>query len=401
MSCKICNSNCDTIYDFGSQYLANDYKYHPIWTKAIKENLKIVKCTKCNTIQLDKFVDPHILYNQDYCYKTYVNQPFRNHLKQLANYIQKNYNPTEKNVLLDIGSNDGTFISFFKDKYSAVGVDPSAIYDPNLQQFCRFFNSEFAKEFLSEYKKPSVITALNVLAHVPDIHQFLDSVISLMNKKTVLIIEVQHNKQICQGIFDQIYHEHCYYFDCYTLTSLLNSHGIKVNSYQIFTELNGGTLRVECTLGKQTKSLPLDPYNKVAVHKIYDNIRYSINSISSIVSHIITSNNLRLFGYGAPAKAALMINQIPELQDIHYTLDVTNDKFEKYIPGTNVLIKDARTNLYNVMNSGEQCAIFMFSWNYFYHIMKQNNNFQDNYIIVPFPSQNVYLCPTSSIRKVI
>lgn len=399
MPCKICNSECSTIYDFGKQAIANDFKLSRLEPKIPKQNLRLVRCNKCNTIQLADTVDPSLLYNDLYPYKSYANRPLVNHFESLVKHIERDYHPTPDNVVLDIGSNDGTFISLFKDsKDVAVGVDPASCYDPDLTQWHRFFNKEFAKEFLTQSDKPSVITCLNVFAHVPDIHEFIDAIKILMNKNTVLIIEVQHNKQICQGIFDQIYHEHCFYFDCRTLTNLLNSHGIKVNGYQIFTELNGGTLRVECSLGKQITPIPFDPYSSATIKQLHNSIKDNINSISNMVeSLLIRNNHLELVGYGAPAKAALMVNQVPVLKSMAYTADSTVEKDNTYIPGSDIkVIYDGMTNMFY---DDKQRAIFMFSWNYFTYIMHQNNNFIDNYVMVPFPNQSIYLCEVSNLKK--
>lgn len=389
MSCRICQSSCTSIYDFGTRALANDFFYEK--DKVRKAPLELVICDKCKTIQLKEMVSPASIFSDDYKYKSYANQPLMDHFRELADYVKQEYNiGINNNNLLDIGSNDGSFISFFHKSY-ATGVDPTAEFNPDLNQYKKFFNREFAENYLFDYNFPKVITALNVMAHAPDIHEFVVNIRSVMSPETILIIEVQNSQQLLYGYFDQIYHEHYFYFDEKTLTHLLNQHDIQVVKYTNFETLNGGTLRVECKIGKQVTQIP---HNVVGFTEqttpldITAAIENGINNIRNLFQDTsIITNGRPLIGIGAPAKASLMCSQIEELKNMQYCLDTTVEKDNKYIPGTNIRIKFDDGNWI----PDTSCNVFIFSWNYFEIIMKKHNNFKGHNVICPHPAE-IIMC---------
>lgn len=389
MSCRICQSTCTSVYNFGKRALANDFFYEK--DSARKAPLELVMCDKCKTLQLKEMVPPTSIFSDDYKYKSYANQPLMEHFRDLANYIKQEYDVgIGSNNLLDIGSNDGSFLSFFHKSY-ATGVDPTSEFNPELTQYKKFFNREFAESYLYDYNFPKVITALNVMAHVPDIHEFVVNIRSIMSPETILIIEVQNCNQLFYGYFDQIYHEHYFYFNEKTLTNLLNQHDIQVIKYVNFHQLNGGTLRVECKIGKQTIPLPSDYYglfDRIDPLDLTASIDKGIENIQNLFRDVSTITDGRpLIGVGAPAKAALMCSQVEELQGMQYCLDTTIEKDNKYIPGTNIKIKYDDGNWKSDIPSN----IFIFSWNYFEAIMKKHNSFNGHTVICPHPAE-IIMC---------
>ncbi len=385
MACRICQSTCTSVYDFGKQPLANDFFFEK--DAARKAPLELVMCDTCKTLQLKNVVPPTSIFSNNYNYKSYASSPLIQHFDELAQYIQQEYGVGPGNNIIDIGCNDGSFLALFKKDY-AVGVDPAAEFDPYLTQYCNYFDREFAEKYLTEYSFPKVITALNVMAHVPEIHSFVNAIRSMMSSDTILIIEVQNSSQLVHGAFDQIYHEHYFYFDEKTLTYLLNHHDIQVIKYTNFPFINGGTLRVECKIGKQTTPLPSTYFFDYTPDNMMMFIENGINNIRSIFQdYPILNDNRPLIGVGAPAKAALMCSQVEELKSIQYCLDTTAEKTGKYIPGTNIKIHfDDGTWSTNIPSD-----IFIFSWNYFSSIMKSHDNFKGHNVICPRPAE-VIMC---------
>ena len=386
MSCRVCQSTCSTVYNFGKQPLANDFFYEP--DSARKAPLELVMCDTCKTLQLKNVVPPTSIFSHDYNYKSYANSPLIQHFDELAQYVQKEYGVGPENNIIDIGSNDGSFLALFKKDY-AVGVDPAAQFDPYLTQYATYFNREFAEKYLTEYGFPKVITALNVFAHVPEIHDFIVAIRSMMSSDTILIIEVQNSDQLIYGAFDQIYHEHYFYFDAKTLTNALNQHDIQVIKYTNFPLINGNTLRVECKTGKQTQPLPSDYFDfHYTPDQLMMSIETGINNVRNIFNDYPILNDCRpLIGVGAPAKAALMCSQVEELQQMKYCIDTTAEKTGKYIPGTNIKIKFDDGN----WSSSTPSDVFIFSWNYFNNIMQTHDNFKGHNVICPRPPE-IIMC---------
>jgi Putative zinc binding domain/Methyltransferase domain len=194
--------------------------------------LKLLRCRTCSLIQLSFQADQHEMFPQDHPYATGNTAFLREHFSGLARQLAP-YAPDDYDVIADIGANDGTLLAAYPDWHPLirVAVEPTGqaakCRQRGLRTFQDFFTSGVARLIVSSIGQAKVITACNVLAHVPDPHDFLEGVRILLAPGGIFVTEnhdvasVLHRLQI-----DTIYHEHLRYYSIASLSYLLSKHGL-------------------------------------------------------------------------------------------------------------------------------------------------------------------------------
>src|SRR3989338_6990423 len=185
--------------------------------------------------QLDYVVDGKILFPIDYPYRPGISAPLRDHLKLITDEIISNFKLAPKSLCVDIGSNDGTILSFFKKRgMTTLGVEPT-----NMAKFARkengiktiqsFFTEAVAKDIVNEYGKAKVITATNVFAHMATLGEVMRGVSRLLDKDGVFVAESQYLLDVFLGNqFDEIYHDHVRIYSLKSLVKLFPYYGMEV-----------------------------------------------------------------------------------------------------------------------------------------------------------------------------
>ena len=176
--------------------------------------MQLFFCEACNHIQLTDIVDPAELFN-NYVYVSGTSSVFVNHFRNYAQDIIAKYRPSKKKFILDIGSNDGTLLKFFKELgYSVLGIDPAkeiakkATLD-GIETINDFFNMETSRKIKEKYQNASLITANNVFAHCDDLSGITDAVSNLLSIDGIFVFEVSYLVDVYQKtLFDTIYHRH-------------------------------------------------------------------------------------------------------------------------------------------------------------------------------------------------
>ena len=385
MNCRLCQCNTSKILDFGNQPLANDFQREIVKDKY---PLSIDYCNNCGLLQLTNFVDYNRLF-KNYCYFTSASNPMKSHFMNVAENLKKYYLKSN-GYLLDIGCNDCTFLKLLSDQYKCVGIDPAQNiinetlkYTNNISLINDFFNQKSCETIMSKHGKASVVTAFNVIAHTPNINETLSSIFEILDDNGILILEVQYAKQIIEKlIYDQIYHEHCYYFTLKSISYLLKKYGFYIHESEII-DPHGGSLHI--VAGKKSPlryNSFIESQNLLDSH-LYLSLQERINNKISQINQLIHSDDNLYYGYGAPAKATILCNTIPELKNrLMYCIDSTEAKHYCFIPGSDIPIY--------MNHQGDINNVFLFAWNYFDYIYKKENNFKHSNLLVPFPDTILY-----------
>ena len=291
----------------------------------------------------------------NYLFKSNVNIPYINHCKAMFNYITNKIELSDNDLIIDIGGNDGTLLSTFKS-YSPISleylnIDPSrnlateseAKGIPVLNKFFSYETSKLVK------KKAKVITSTNVFQHLKDIVSFVSGIQNILDDNGLWILEFPywiHDLETNQ--FDQIYHEHVYYYSVTSLKTLFESHGLKIIDIEKQT-IHGGTLRLTIAVdnARYTPSKIIHEYIKKEKH--YD-INYYTKWYNGIEQHLINCKNLltvikgkqpnvKIASFGAAAKGCIFLNVAKiNYKDIEYIIDDTDVKQGKFMPGTGLEI---------------------------------------------------------------
>ena len=255
--CRLCNGVIKKIINFGNIALGNNLEKNINKAKKSKKYpLSINRCIECNHFQLSSSVNPKILFATNYTYLSGIGTSFLKHFDTYSTWLIKKIHLNKNDLILDIGSNDGTCLSFFKKKgMKILGIDPaklaSDIANKNgLNTINQFFDLKSKKFIEKKYGKPKVITSHNVLAHIDDIQNTFKLAYDLLQDNGYLCFEVGYFKNVIQNkFFDTIYHEHLDYHHANPLIKMLNKIGFSVKMIAT-NKIQGGTIRI---LSKKSK----------------------------------------------------------------------------------------------------------------------------------------------------
>jgi SAM-dependent methyltransferase len=242
--CGLCGHwDLKLLLDMGSQPLPerDDGRTYP---------LRLVECKKCTLVQLDYIVGQKALFRPDHPYATGNTRAMREHYAKLANHLYWHSPLGELGVIVDIGANDGTLLTAVRDAIPSVatfGVEPTVQAAKARAAghiiWRSFFTQVTAGEIALEIGAAKVVTACNVLAHVPNPHDFLRGVSHLLADDGVFVTENHDLLSITEGMqFDTVYHEHLRYYTIATLSQLLAMHGLDVYKTESIPT-HGGSFR--------------------------------------------------------------------------------------------------------------------------------------------------------------
>jgi len=326
--CQVCSSvNMKPLLDMGAQPLAEslgDGTAYP---------LVLMKCTRCQLVQLDYIADPHKVFPLDHPYATGNTGALRDHYMNLARELSWKTSPCRGKLAVDIGANDGTFVMWLRDLagYDVLGVEPTnqirKARDKKLSTLQAFWSQEVAREIERSHGKAKLITAMNVLAHVPDPHDFMDGVTGLLDDDGLFLTENHDLASITEGLqIDTIYHEHLRYFSVASLSRLLAMHGLQVTE-AVAISTHGGSMRV--TARKETGNLAVRAADAAT------RLRVLLSGI--------TGYGERVYGIGATTRATPLIHFMQIAGYITCICETpSSQKIGHVLPGTTIPIVDER-----------------------------------------------------------
>lgn len=242
-TCGICGAPyLAPFLDLGMQPLAEQYGDHQD-----RYPLRLVRCQSCTLVQLAKpWPDQRVLFPDDHPYATGDTEANRAHFMKLA--VTAGWRLRPGDLVADIGANDGTFLSMFDQGIVKIAVEPTGqaarISDDVHGIYREFFTSGLAQRIRLQYGPAKLVTASNVLAHVPDPHDFMSGVMTLLADDGEFVTENHDLRSVVTGLqIDTVYHEHLRYYDLTSLGRLLSMHGLAVTGV-MHTEMHGGSFRV-------------------------------------------------------------------------------------------------------------------------------------------------------------
>jgi hypothetical protein len=241
-ACGICGSaDLALILDMGMQPLAERYGSHTRYPLALLE------CQACTLVQLSHVVDQGELFPADHPYTSGTTAALRDHFTALAGRLSPLVPPP--GLVVDIGANDGTLLSAFPEGTRRVAVEPTGqaakCREHGFATYQEWFTAGLALEIVRRHGKAQVVTATNVLAHVPDPHDFVAGVAVLLAADGVFVTENHDAAQITDGLqTDAVYHEHLRYYSVGSLSRLLAMFGLQVADVERIP-IHGGSLRVQ------------------------------------------------------------------------------------------------------------------------------------------------------------
>ena len=364
--------------------------------------LHLVKCSSCHHVQIDTIVDKEVLFPFSYPYLSGTTKILKENFSDLYNESQRVVGLTENDLVLDIGSNDGTLLNNFKvNKIKTLGVEPSQagrIANRNgIETIIDYFNNNTVERILNKNQKPKIITATNVFAHIENPNLLIKLVKKIMNKNSVFITESHYLLSLIKTLqYDTIYHEHLRYYHLSSLVKLFN-----LNNLQVFhakkIPTHGGSIRVYASrkgVFKKTKSFKKiieqekeSEINKMQTFKIFK--KKVIESKYKLLTMLIElrKKKKKIFAVGAPSRASTLINYIGIDKDlVECILEVSSsNKLNKYLPGTLIPVVDEK-----IIQKSIPDYLLILSWHIKDELIKvfRKKKFKGKFII-PLPTPKI------------
>lgn len=310
---------------------------------------QVLQCKRCSLVQLGLVVDPEILFPPSYPYTSGTTKILRENFAEMYQEVSRLYPLSPQELAVDIGSNDGTLLSNFKNGgHRVLGIEPTnagkLALERGIDTIISFLNADAVGRAVKQAGRAKIVTATNVFAHIEDLGSVMKCILELLAPDGIFISESHYWVSLLETVqYDTIYHEHLRYYSLTALKYLLEAHGLEIiRAKRIPT--HGGSIRVysarkgtrpvdasvAAILAEESKALSRE---KVAAFG-----RAVVNSKLGLLALLrdIKAKGARVFGVGAPSRASTLINYVG-LDDgiMDAVLEIKGSyKIGKYIPGT-------------------------------------------------------------------
>ncbi|HKP89363.1 MAG TPA: class I SAM-dependent methyltransferase [Thermoleophilaceae bacterium] len=316
--------------------------------------LRVFVCRECFLVQSEEFESPGGIFS-DYTYFSSYSTSWLTHARAYAERMMDELELGEGRTVVEVGSNDGYLLQFFNGRgMRLLGVEPAAnvaqeAIVKGIPTIVRFFGTELAAE-LRDDSPADLLIGNNVLAHTPHVNDFVAGMKLLLGPRGVITVEFPHLMRLVDdGQFDTIYHEHFSYFSLATVRRIFGRHGLRVFDAEELPT-HGGSLRVyachddddraeAAAVGELAAREEAAGYGDLAVYTSFgDRVRATKREVLRTLIDVREAGET-VVGYGAPAKAATLLNYCGIGTDfLDYTVDKSPHKQGRYLPGVRVPI---------------------------------------------------------------
>jgi len=352
MKCRNCKKNSfSLISKIGDQPISSIFLEKKRYIK--NYSLNLFECNYCKLIQLSKIPGLQDMYGSTYGYKTSISGLMVKHLKNKFNRIKKLKILQQNPNILDIGSNDGTFLNFFANdlkKKNLIGIDPSAnaftkSYNKKIKVIVNFFNKESIKNYFKNIKF-SVITSFAMFYDVEDPNSFCKNIYKLLDKNGIWVLEFSYFPLLLKNLtYDQICHEHVMYYTLNTFNNIIKKNKLKIIDYSL-NEINGGSIEILCSKKNSNIKAMKTKIDKILIeekkisNKDYDKFNLRIqNSKKNLQLFLKNIKKKEIIGYGASTKGNVILNYCGiSNKNIPFICDANPTKIGKFTPGSHIPI---------------------------------------------------------------
>jgi SAM-dependent methyltransferase len=360
--CRSCAAPLQhTFVNLGMSPLSNAYlsredlrKMEPFYP------LHALVCERCFLVQLEEVESPKNIFSS-YAYFSSYSDSWLDHVRRYVEETTKRFALSAKSLVIEIASNDGYLLQYFKaNGVPVLGIEPAqnvaeVAREKGISTLTKFFGAGVARELSTGGQSADLIVANNVLAHVPDLNDFVDGLNVLLKPHGIITVEVPHLVRLIEGRqFDTIYHEHFSYFSLLALDGVFRKHGLTVFDVDQLST-HGGSLRLyirhsgegESAAGKPSQERlcrvrDLESAAGMYSLKAYLDFEEKVRKTKRGLLEFLIDAKGRgksVAAYGAPAKGNTLLNYCGVGKDfIEYTVDISPHKQGLFLPGTHIPI---------------------------------------------------------------
>jgi 2-polyprenyl-3-methyl-5-hydroxy-6-metoxy-1,4-benzoquinol methylase len=388
MKCRHCNSELENVLiDLQHSPVSNDLlKPEQLKNPEIYYPLKVYICHKCYLVQIDEFKKSADIFNDEYVYFSSYSTTWLEHSKAYALKMIERFLLTSDKLVVEIASNDGYLLQYFKEnKIPVLGIEPTkstadVAIAKKINTVIDFFSEEFAHhEF--KVKKADLLVGNNVLAHVPDINDFVKGLKVALANNGVITMEFPHLLNLIeQNQFDTIYHEHFSYLSLIAVKGIFEQFGLHIFDVEEIPT-HGGSLRIYAKHSNdETKKI--EPTVKRLLEKeinfgidnidTYSSFKEKVQKVKTDFLEFLIQKKKegkKIAAYGAAAKGNTLLNYCGIKNDlIDFCVDASPHKQGKFMPGSHIPIVES-----SELKKQRPDYVVIFPWNIKEEIVNQHS----------------------------
>jgi SAM-dependent methyltransferase len=402
LNCRFCNKPITNIFvDLGISPLSNAFLKKDMLDNVEKKfPLCVYVCNNCFLVQLPVFEKPENIF-EDYAYFSSYSSMWLEHAENYVDMIIRKFDFNEKSIVIEVASNDGYLLQFFKEKNIPVlGIEPAVnvakvAKEKGIPTITKFFGINTANELKKKGKLSDLIIGNNVLAHVPNINDFVKGLKILLKSTGIITLEFPHILQLIKkNQFDTIYHEHFSYLSLSTVKQIFEFHNIIIFDVEEIPT-HGGSLRIYAK-HKTNKNFEvknsvndlLEKEKEFGLLNLSFYLEFS-KKVELVKKELIAffnntkQNGEKIVCYGAAAKGNTLLNYCGiGNENIEYVVDINSYKQGLYLPGSHLHIKKPEE-----IKKDKPDYILILPWNIKEEIMKDISFIHDwnGKFVIPIP----------------
>jgi hypothetical protein len=405
--CRFCHAPLRiTFVDLGMSPLCESY----VTTEQLNQMeafypLHVYLCDRCFLVQLPQYVSPQEIFT-DYAYFSSYSDSWLQHAKAYTEMVIRRFALHTTSHVVEIASNDGYLLQYFAEhNIPVLGVEPAAnvahvAQQKGIQTVVRFFGEQTARDLAHQGLQADLLLGNNVLAHVPDINDFVKGMKILLKSQGVITMEFPHLWRLMEGNqFDTIYHEHFSYLSFFTVEKIFSAHGLRLFDVEEIPT-HGGSLRIyACHDEDTTQEVGLRVTALKALEEKQGLTR--VESYASFADQVQETKRTLLdfliatkragksiAGYGAPGKGNTLLNYCGVRADfLDYVVDRNPYKQGKFLPGTHIPIFAPEK-----IQAMRPDYVLILPWNLKAEVMQQLSYIREwgGQFVVPIPQVEIY-----------
>jgi len=406
--CRFCGAPLDfTFVNLGTSPLCQDHvRPHAFNRAEAFYPLHARVCRDCFLVQLDEFVTSEEIFQNDYAYFSSYSASWLRHARRYTDMATERFGLTKDSLVVEVASNDGYLLQYFVEKEIPVlGIEPAANVAGHAQAkgintLVRFFGRDTARYVAELSGQADLLLGNNVLAHVPNINDFVAGMQILLKPSGVITMEFPHLLRLMEGNqFDTIYHEHFSYLSFYTVERIFAHHGLTLFDVEELPT-HGGSLRIFARhtadtthpVTRRVRALREQELEAGITDLTYyaDFEEKAKETKRKLLEFLIEARRegKTVVGYGAPGKGNTLLNYCGIRTDfMEYTVDVSPHKQGNFLPGTRIPICHP-----DLIRQTRPDYVLILPWNLREEIMEQMQDIREwgGRFVVPIPEVQVY-----------
>ena len=389
MKCKITNKKIEPFMSFGRMPIANGFLTKEEFDSEYFFNMEVGFNDEISLLQLNDHPKPERMFNHNYPFFTGSSKHMVEHFKKYSIFAKKFLKSNSK--IIEIGSNDGTFLKNFMDnKKNIIGFEPSKnvadlANSNNIPTVNLFFNKNNIKNFKKFIGKTDLICASNVICHIPDLNDLVETIDLLLSKEGAFVFEEPYLGSMFEKTsYDQIYDEHIFIFSVSSIFKIFKR--FNLNLVDVIPQItHGGSMRYIIQRNKDSISSNLKKIltheKKIKLDSTESCLDFKKNceiSKDKLINKIqlLKKAGKSICGYAATSKSTTVLNYCNIGTDqIDYICDTTKEKINKFSPGKHIPIKDM-----NHFYKKPTDVAYLFAWNHKKEILNKEKSYKGKWI---------------------